>query len=404
MKNIILFDDDAWQGLLPLCYTRPIAELRVGILTIREKWEKHLGGKGSFITQDYLAGKFPIDISDDNIVINSRFLPSQELVSLVRQLDYNDALLYGERLIAARMNADQFTRLVDNKQIDELEGVDLINEDKAVRYILNPYDIFSFNEYEIQKDFRLLTKNRLSAALPGGVRVSGNADKNIFVEEGAVIKDCFINCEEGPVYIASDAVIMEGAMIRGPFALCNHAQVKMGAKIYGATTVGPHSKVGGELNNVVIQAYSNKAHDGFLGNSVIGEWCNIGADSNSSNLKNNYADVKVWSYETSGFQESGLQFCGLIMADHSKAGINTMFNTGTVVGMSCNLFGSGFPRNFIPSFAWGGAKGYKTFKPEKAMELAAKVMLRRGVEFSDEDRIIFEHVFHQSAQFRHWES
>jgi UDP-N-acetylglucosamine diphosphorylase/glucosamine-1-phosphate N-acetyltransferase len=404
MKNIILFDDDQWKGMLPLCYTKPIAALRVGILTMAEKWSRILSGQVSYITQDYLSTKFSINISDDNIVINSRFLPSDKLVKLIFQLDFNDALLCGEILIAARMNESQFIKLMDNQKIDELKGIDLDNGEAYIKYLTRPHDIFSFNGDEIVNDFKLITKGRKSQDLPAHAIVSQGAKSDIFIEAGARINPCYLNTAEGQIYIGKNAEIMEGAMLRGPISIGDDAQVKMGAKIYGGTTIGPASKVGGELKNVVIQAYSNKAHDGFLGNSVIGEWCNIGADSNSSNLKNNYTEIKIWDYSINSFSNTGLQFCGLIMGDHSKAGINTMFNTGTMVGVSCNLFGSGFPRNFVPSFAWGGTKGYITFKIDKALELAEIVMKRRGIEMSDDDRTILQHVFHSSSTYRHWEN
>lgn len=403
MRNIILFDDDQWKGLLPLCYTKPIAELRVGILTISEKWANHLDGSVSYITQDYLSQKYPINISSDNIVINSRFLPGDQLLSLINQMEFNDAILLGDTLIAARMNENQFAKLIDSKEIEELKGIELRGQEEYISYISRPPDIYSLNDQEIRSDYKLLTHNRTSQLIPDQVMLTNNSDSDIFIEEGAKLYPCFLNSEQGPIYIGKNAQIMEGAMIRGPVAIGTKSQVKMGAKIYGATTIGPSSKIGGEVNNSVIQGNSNKSHDGFLGNSVIGEWCNIGADSNCSNLKNNYKEVKIWNYNTESFESTGLTFCGLIMGDHSKAGINTMFNTGTVVGVSCNLFGSGFPRNFVPSYAWGGTKGYITFRLDKSLELAETVMKRRDQELTNDDRIILEHVFHLSSQYRQWE-
>src|SRR5690606_7840722 len=256
-------------------------------------------------------------------------------------------------------------------------------------------DIFSKNTLAIQADFDLLTKGRQSAAIPDSVFCINR--KNIFVEEGARLNFASLNASDGPIYIGKNAEIMEGCTIRGPFALCDSSTLKMQTKIYGGTSIGPHSKVGGEVNNSVIFGYSNKAHDGFLGNSVIGEWCNLGADTNNSNLKNNYAEVKLWDYEKEGFANTGLQFCGLMMGDHSKCGINTMFNTGTVVGVSANIFGSGFPRNFIPSFSWGGSGGFTTYNTEKAFEVAKVVMSRRNIEFSDLDAKILVHVVEEKA-------
>ena len=402
-KNIILFDDDGWKDLLPLTYTRPISELRVGILTIREKWAKLLGGNTSYITnQDYLTSKYPIHITDDNLVINARLLPDARILSLIKKMEPKEAILYENEWIAARMDNKQFEQLINNQETEELKGTNITQEQHKLILLKGPYDIFSYNGEEIVNDFALLTKGKYSKSIPSGVTVTDPTQ--IFIEETATLNACHINTTTGPVYIGKNVEIMEGSLIRGPFAACDNAVVKMGAKIYGKTTLGPYSKVGGELNNVVIQGYSNKGHDGFLGNSVLGEWCNLGADTNNSNLKNNYAEVKLWNYNKEGFAKTGLTFCGLIMGDHSKAGINTMFNTGTVVGVSANIYGSGFPRNFVPSFSWGGREGFKTYRFDKAMEVAEIVMARRKKELEEEDRKILEHVFNTSAQYRNWES
>jgi UDP-N-acetylglucosamine diphosphorylase/glucosamine-1-phosphate N-acetyltransferase len=243
-----------------------------------------------------------------------------------------------------------------------------------------------------------LTKGRKSQPLNNSCRNIGKG--KIFIEEGASANDTTFNTTTGCIYIGKDAEVMEGSVVRGPFALCEHSVLKMSSKIYGATTIGPHSKVGGEVNNSVVFGYSNKAHDGFLGNSVIGEWCNLGADTNNSNLKNNYANVKLWNYSGENFIDTGLQFCGLIMGDHSKCGINTMFNTGTVAGVSSNIFGSGFPRNFIPSFSWGGAQGFTTYRFEHAIETAQLVMQRRNTELTDNDKDILKYIFDNDEKFR----
>ncbi len=400
MLNVILFDNETRDRLLPLTYTRPVCELRIGILNIREKWEQQLDAQVSYITQDYLSEKYPINISDDNLVINGGVLPSAPLLRLVNQLENNEALLKNEELIAARLNAKQFERLMHEEEIDELEGFEV--GDTPFLKIESLTDLFSLNDQALLQDFLFLTKDRSSQAISETNTVIGNRNK-IFLEEGASVEAAILNTNTGPIYIGKNATIMEGAIIRGGLALCEGATVKMGAKIYGATTLGPFSKVGGEISNVVITGYSNKGHDGYLGNSVIGEWCNIGADTNSSNLKNNYAEVRLWDYEKESFTGTGTQFCGLIMGDHSKCGINTMFNTGTVVGVFANIFGSGFPRNFIPSFAWGGAAGFSTYKTEKAYEVAEIVMARRKEEFQDIDESILNKVFEDSAKFRRWE-
>ena len=402
ITNIILFDDDNWEGLLPLTFTKPICELRVGILTIREKWEKHLKASGSFITQDFLSEKYPIHIEKDNIIINSTVLPTPKLLKLIKQLGNNEAILDGDELLAARLTNDQFDNLIDDNGITELEGIDVSQDVDVIRRVIRPNDIFALNDVEIKSDFQLLTNGRTSLSISDTNTVIN--PENIFIEEGASVECAILNAQTGPIYVGKNAVIMEGSAIRGPLAMCEGAVLKMGAKIYGATTIGPYSKVGGEVNNSILIGYSNKGHEGFLGNSVIGEWCNLGADTNTSNLKNNYDEVKLWSYEDQRFLKTGLQFCGLIMGDHSKTGINTMFNTGTVVGVSANIFGSGYPRNYVPSYAWGGAQGFKTYLLKKSLETAEKVMARRNLPLTEEDKHILEHIFLNTSKYRIWEN
>jgi UDP-N-acetylglucosamine diphosphorylase/glucosamine-1-phosphate N-acetyltransferase len=388
--NYILFDGPSRNNLLPFTFTRPVADLRVGILTIREKWENHLGSTITTITEDYLSEKYPMVELDENIMINASFLPNDHLVDIVKGLKENQVVFSGEDMIAF------FTK--DSHDEVNLETYEAIEYNEPVLKIEHSWDLFSNNGEAIKADFDLLTQGRESQPIPNSCNVLGA--EHIFIEEGAKLEFATLNANSGPIYIGKDAEVMEGALIRGPFALCDHATVKLGAKIYGPTTVGPHSKVGGEVNNSVIFGYSNKGHDGFLGNSVIGEWCNLGADTNTSNLKNNYAEVKLWDYETEGFAKTGLQFCGLMMGDHSKCGINTMFNTGTVVGVSSNIFGSGFPRNFIPSFSWGGYSGVTTYLTKKAFEVAEVVMKRRDITFSEVDENILEHVFEETKKWR----
>ncbi len=388
--NYILFDGNVRNQLLPFTFTRPVADIRVGILTIREKWEHLLGFTTTTVTEDYLSEKYPFLELEKNILINASFLPSENLVNIIKGLEENQAVFFDDEPIAF------FT--TEGQEVD-FETFDIIQyEHNDVLRIEHTWDIFSKNGEAIKRDFEMLTKERESQPIPDGVW-SKNPE-NIFIEEGARIEFCTLNASEGPIYIGKDAEIMEGSLVRGPFALCEHSTLKMGAKIYTNTTIGPHSKVGGEVNNSVIFGYSNKGHDGFLGNSVLGEWCNLGADTNTSNLKNNYAEVRLWDYETEGFARTGLQFCGLMMGDHSKCGINTMFNTGTVVGVSANIFGSGFPRNYVPSFSWGGSGGFTTYKTDKAFEVAKVVMDRRNIEFSAMDAEILEHVFEETAKWR----
>ncbi len=392
--NYILFDDHSWEQLLPLTFTRPVSDLRAGILTIREKWEKRLKEDISFLTREHLSVKFPLKTGSDNILINSALLPSDEMIGQIKTLGNSTALVSGTRIIAARLDrisAEKF-------KPGENQGLAVVTTDIPCRFIDRPWHIFQFNGDEIRNDFTLVTAGRKSEKLSPTVSVL--SPENIFAEPGFRCEYATINASGGPVYLGADSEIMEGSLIRGPFCLGEHSVIKMGAKIYGPTTIGPGSKVGGEINNSVLQANSNKAHDGFLGNSVIGEWCNIGADSNNSNLKNNYAIVKLWSYVEDKFTDTGLQFCGLIMGDHSKCGINTMFNTGTVVGVSANIFGDGFPRNFVPSFSWGGAAGFTTYSIPKAFEVAEKVMKRRDIIFSEEDKAILKAVFNMTEKYR----
>ena len=388
--NYILFDGTVRNALLPFTFTRPVADIRIGILTIREKWEKYLGYTTTTLTEEYLMEKYPIVEMEENIMINASFLPNPILIDMVQNLNPKEAILFGEEIIAFHTHDTQEDIDFDEYELIEYEG--------DVLRIENTWDIFAKNDAAIREDFELLTEDRFSQPIPKSVNVI--APENIFIEEGAKLEFVTLNASTGPIYIGKNAEIMEGSVIRGPFALCEEAQVKLATKVYGATTVGPHCRIGGEVNNSVLFGYSNKGHDGFLGNSVLGEWCNIGADSNNSNLKNNYEEVRLWSYETEGFARTGLQFCGLMMGDHSKCGINTMFNTGTVVGVSANIFGSGFPRNFVPSFSWGGASGFTTYITKKAFETAKIVMSRRHVEFTEQDAKILEHVFEETKKYR----
>ena len=387
--NYILFDGAVRSQLLPFTFTRPVADIRVGILTIREKWEKFLHTTTSTITEEYLSEKWPMVEMEENIIINAAFFPTPKLVEQIRNLQPGEGIFHQEDVVAFHAYEEQEINFEECTHI-ELEGKPMLIE--------HTWDIFRLNGEAITADFQQLTRERKSQKLSSTNQVI--APENIFLEEGAKVECAILNASEGPIYIGADAEIMEGSIVRGPFALCDHATLKMGAKIYGPTTVGPHSKVGGEVNNSVIFGYSNKGHDGFLGNSVLGEWCNLGADTNTSNLKNNYAEIRLWDYASEKFAPTGLQFCGLMMGDHSKCGINTMFNTGTVVGVSVNIFGAGFPRNFVPSFSWGGSGGTTTYKTEKAFEVAEKVMARREIEFSEEDKAILLQVFEDTKKYR----
>jgi len=386
--NYILFDESIVRtNLLPLTFTRPVADIRVGILTIREKWEKRLKSTTSSLTETYLSAKFPIVKMAENVLINGSICPNDEIIEAVKNLKPNQTVVFNDTIIALHITAEELDNIGDTSS----EGIEEIQIKEAPIKINHTWEIFSKNEAAIQEDFALLTKGRKSQKLSDTNRVAG-AD-NVFVEKGAKVECAILNATTGPIYIGKDTEIMEGATIRGPFALCDNAQIKMAAKIYGATTIGPYCRVGGEVNNSVIFGYSNKAHDGFLGHSVIGEWCNLGADTNTSNLKNTYDHVRLWSYGKQTFINTHLQFCGLIMGDHSKCAINTMFNTGTVVGVSANIFGSGFQRNFIASFTWGGTAGHTNYSVKKAMEVAEIVFKRRRRVFDDVERDLLESVY-----------
>ncbi len=388
--NYILFDGPVRNQLLPFTFTRPVADIRVGILTIREKWEKYLGYTTTTLTEEYLMEKFPMVEMEENVMINASFLPNEVLSEMVIALEANQAIFCGEDVIAF------YTK--DSQDEVDFDTYEILEYTESCLRIENPWDIFAKNDAAIREDFELLTEGRTSQPIPASVNTI--APENIFIEEGAKLEFVTLNASTGPIYIGKNSEIMENSVIRGPFALCEEAQVKLATKVYGATTVGPHSRIGGEVSNSVLFGYSNKGHDGFLGNSVLGEWCNLGADTNNSNLKNNYEEVKLWNYEKEGFVKTGLQFCGLMMGDHSKSGINTMFNTGTVVGVSANIFGSGFPRNFVPSFSWGGASGFSTYITKKAFETARIVMARRHVEFTAQDAAIMEHIFEETKKWR----
>jgi len=390
--NYILYDGEYRNQLLPFTYTRPVADIRIGILTIREKWEFYLGLTTTTLTEEYLEEKYPMVEMEQNIMINASFLPTEKMVNQIKALKENELIIKDDEIIAF------FTKYTqDEVNFDNYKAIEC--EDNFIQ-LKNTWDIFSLNGIAIQADFDMITEGRKSADIPNTVQCINK--ENIFIEEGVTINFATLNASKGPIYIGKNTEVMEGVMIRAPFALCEGSTVKMGAKIYGDTTIGPQCKVGGEVSNSVFFGLSNKGHDGFLGNSVIGEWCNLGADTNNSNLKNNYAEVKLWSYETERFAKTGLQFCGLMLGDHSKTGINTMFNTGTVVGVSSNIFGSNFPRNFIPSFSWGGSSGFTTYQMRKVNEVASVVMKRRNMEYDEKEQKILDHIFEITSKYRNY--
>ncbi|MFA6246644.1 MAG: putative sugar nucleotidyl transferase [Mucilaginibacter sp.] len=390
---IILFDDNARNTLLPLTYTRPVADLRIGILTIAEKWAKYLNSDFSFLTEAYLQAKFPLTIHDDNIFINGSVCPDEAVVEAVNNLKSGEALRYNNTLIAVKLN-DVYAANFD--PFAKYSNETAYNNELVI--LTHPEDIFRKNDTELRKDFKLLTKGRKSAKISSTNTIIGT---DFFAEEGAQAECCSFSSINGPIYLAANTEVWEGTNVRGPFALCEYSQIKMGTKIYGATTIGPYCRIGGEVNNAVVWGYSSKGHEGYLGNAVVGEWCNLGADTNNSNLKNNYGEVKLWDYPSQTMRNTGLQFCGLIMADHAKCGINTMFNTGSVVGVSANVFGGGYPPNYIPDFSWGGADGFVEYGFNKMMETTEKAIARRPHrKFDDAEKAILTEVYELTKPFR----
>lgn len=381
--NIVLFDEEeVWKRLLPFTFTRPVSEIRLGVFTIRQKWEETLEYSCSVLSKDYLQEKFLFEEAEDSLYINSKLLPDPKLAEAVQDLQPDHALVKGSNLLAYRGKT---------KNLNEAWNLKHVDYKREVEQLSRCWHIFQKCAQGIAFDLEIIRKARRSHTLSPSVTVIG--DRNlVFLEEGAKAEACIFNTTGGPIYLGKDSEVMEGTVIRGPFALGEHSTLKLCTKVYGPTSIGPHCKVGGEVNNSVIFGYSNKAHDGFLGNSVIGEWCNLGADTNNSNLKNNYGNVKLYSYLTEKMEDSGLQFCGLMMGDHSKCGINTMFNTGTVVGVGCNIFGGSFPPTYLPNFSWGGAEGLQDYDLDKLFETAQKVYERRALEFTEQEKNILRQI------------
>ena len=388
--NTILFDGPERSQLLPFTYIRPVAELRIGIDTLREKWEAFLGQECSFATQNYLSSKYPLNNADLNYFINPTYIPTRSLAIQVKNLKENQVLVFDSNSVAFCTTNSILP--------SDTSGFNEIDVEQELIQIKNCSDLFVHNAEVLVEDFKRLTKDRRSQVLGDTNRVI-NPDQ-VFVEPGARVSCAILNASEGPIYIGADAQIMEGSMLRGPLAICENSVIKMGTKIYGGTTIGPNAKVGGELNNVLFLGNSNKGHDGFLGNAVIGEWCNIGAATDASNLKNNYSKIRIWNYITENFAKTELQFCGLLMGDYSRCGIHSMFNTATLIGVNSNVFGTGFPRTFIPSYSYGGAQGFQTYAFAKAMESNNAMMERKGSKLTDHDIQILETIFDTTAVWR----
>ena len=380
IEQLLFCDQSTIRDFLPFTFTRPSAELRAGILTFAERWQRLLGvEKIAYNTADYLSGKYPkSNTLEGTLSIYANFLPTPRLLEQLRSLKVGESITYQGRQLAFMNNG-----------LTPSSIPPIVWEEPLVVFE-KPTDLFTYNDKAIDFDFELLTKGRTSAPLSPTNGFLGDK-ANLFIEEGAKVEFATLNCQKGKIYIGKDAEVMEGSHLRGSIALCEHATVNMGAKLYGATTIGPYSKVGGEISNSVIWGYSNKGHDGFLGNSVLGQWCNLGADTNVSNLKNTYNTIQLWDYQKGGYTSSGLQFCGVLMGDHSKTAINTQINSGTTIGVFANLFSAGFPSKYIPNFAWGVSA--EKYRLEEAFAVAERVMARRGIAFDQREQHILQWLF-----------
>lgn len=385
--QIVLFEDHLSSRFMPLTYTRPVGDLRMGMMTMAERYARIFNTEVVHETRIPLRNLFHSPSAQLQLHINARLFPTPSLVLELRSLKPGDALYRGEELLA---------RCIDTQRETGEFRIEATTDPTWIRSIT---DLFSMNAMAMAFDFELMPKEAPQKELHASNVIIGDSSK-LFVHASAKVYATTFNTHDGPIYIDADAEIMEGTHIRGGFYLGKHATLKLGTKIYGATTIGPECKVGGEVSNSVFWGYSNKAHDGFVGNSIIGQWCNLGADTNTSNLKNNYSNVKIWSYTKGDYADTGLTFCGLIMGDHSKCGINTMFNTGTVVGVNANIFGGGFPEKHIPSFSWGGPEGWENYQPEKAFETIAKVMQRRSITLDEATRKLLQHIFEDTQYQR----
>lgn len=385
--SIILFDDPKVRlQLLPITFTRPVGAVRMGLMTMAERWQHFLHGEVYWQTEPYLRFMFPeceTPESESNLWIAGHVIATEPLANSVKALKPGEFLQYDGQVIARRGLAASVA----------------VEYPDPVTAIERVYDIFRLNGSVIADDFKLITAGRESALLSDSNVVIGPRDL-IFIEDGVYAEGGTFNTSGGPIYLGENAEIMEGSCLRGPISIGAHSVVNMGTRIYGSTSLGPYCKVGGELNNVVMLGYANKAHEGFLGNAVIGEWCNLGGGTVASNLKNDYSEIKLWDYATHRFLRTGLQFCGLIMGDHSKSAVNTSFNTATVVGVGCNIVSEGMPRVFIPSFSKGGTNGFENVNLNEFFTIAARVMGRRGVELTDPYRAMCTEIFNFADRFK----
>ncbi len=398
--NLILYDDPLFcKTLYPLTFTRPLGCLRLGILILAEKWERILGNKPSYLSLPYLSGLYPLNADSDNLVINSSVLPDDQFVNSLRKLQPGSVLENERMFLAARTDKEHLPACGNSF---DRAGLKSVFYRQPVRLVSRPWDLFLENKNELLRDYMLVTSGRETKKMPDPYTRSYH-ERNIFIEEGVTIKAAIINAENGPVYIGKNVSIMEGSAICGPAAILKGSVISMGTKIRANTTIGPHCIVGGEVKNSIIYGYSNKAHEGYLGNSIVGEWCNLGANTNCSNLKNNFSNVKVWDHAKDAYLDSGQQFCGVFIGDHSTTSIGTMINTGTMIGVSANIFGSGLTPKFIPSFSWGGYPENQTYEIEKAIESAGKMMALKKKNISQEEAGVLRAIFDLTGKYRHWE-
>ena len=410
MGTVVLFEDPGYRRLLPLVHFRPVYDLRCGIRTLAQKIRKFYHGEEfvlfcreelSDVVKSQNAGTaVNVPPSTPCLLINGRTIFTKTLFSKIPSEGPEEVFLSGNEIVAARIDAGRLRKHMEGRAVlpEPSWFVDFPKSDVEARVVVYPWDLVRFNGEEIKADFKALVgRGRIEGRVyQGAVLVQ---KKDIFVGKGAKVKPgVVLDAENGPIFIGRDAVVLPNAVIEGPAFVGEGSWIKIGAKIYENTSIGEMCKVGGEVEASIVHSHSNKQHDGFLGHSYLGQWVNIGADTNNSDLKNNYGSVKVViDNET---VDSGSMFVGLTMGDHSKSGINTMFNTGTVVGVGCNVFGSDFPPKTIPSFSWGGTASLVTYDVDKCIEVARRVMARRKVEMTGADEALFRRIFEATAPER----
>ena len=377
--KIVLVDTN-WKKFLPVSFTRPVSQLRCGILKINEKWEKQLGFHSVAMSEEYLNKKYFQDFEGSTIIINSKVLPCEELIKSIKALSNKQILTANGTWLAIKSESGfsqeiwkHSTPLMYNGELTFIEAW---------------WDLYKYNGQEIENDFKLLTEGRETKPLSTSNNLIGPKNK-VFIEEGAYIEGATLNTKTGSIYIGKNTEVMEGSVIRGGFSVLDNSKIKLGAKIYGPTSIGPKCRVGGEVKNSIIQGFSNKSHDGYLGNSVLGEWINLGADTNCSNLKNTFSNAKVWDYETNQLKNSQEMFIGCCIGDYSKTGINTMINTASVIGVNANVFGAGFPAKRVSSFTWGDNEAYLF---NKAWETNCNIALMEGEELEQADKLILKNI------------